>query len=145
MKRILLVLTFIVFVLSCWTSTAEHISKHDKTSNMEYVQAISEELVKDLAEDDEYLQDYSPIEQWLNQMGYDNINGLLQQIRFSTFRPMPISIRLNTELIKSTTKTITEHTNHLFSCATRHYTSIRCCNWAFPSECYVFGIRHIII
>ena len=72
------------------------------------------------------------------------LQSIARHMRTVSFRIQLLS-ESNLTFIKTLIQRLSQHATTLTTCATHTYSTLRLSSWKVPADCYVFGIRHILI
>lgn len=78
------------------------------------------------------------------ESAYVELHQVMQNLRNASFRIQWL-VRNSVVVVKSFLRDLSRRVSGLALCGHPAYGSVRVVSWQVPSDCYVFGIRHILI
>ena len=144
MRKSLLFLSLILFIHLNWTDLTECINAElgQTECTSEYTGKIN---MDELLNDNEMLRVYSPMDRLIDNAETRDLQSMARQIRTASSRAQKLIVLHEFFSPKFIIKQISDHTTNLTSCAARNFTTLRCLSWEVASDCYVFGMRRILI
>ena len=145
MKFYLLFISLLMLVHFSWVDMKEYATEIDNSIENTCIKADGCIDAEKLANDNEHLAKYNPWENSFDNAESHELQIMARQLRLSSARIQRLIDSNNILFIKCMVKSIAQRTTLLTSCASRTHSTLRRTCWEVASECYVYGIRHIII
>ena len=142
MKQFLTILFTIILVQILWSGSNLCTADTDSIAiaQVENTSSVSEDTLTSIP-DEPVSQVYAFS---MDKTTTSGLQSMARRLRSSSSR-IQLIMRGNILHVKTLIGHLSRLQSMLTACATRSFTSLSLTHWNVPADCYVFGIRHIII
>ena len=133
MKHLIVLIFSVILVQLAWTNAVEHTPLNQEIAHDLSTEANNEDAIFSM-----------PQGQTQGKIASTELQSIARHMRTVSFRIQLLS-ESNITFIKTLIQRLSQHATSMTACATRTHTTLRLNSWKVPADCYVFGIRHIII